>query len=255
MNAKPQPILRALVFAWLMVTFAGLPSNAAEAPDAAFDAANRLFEQGKYRDAATAYEIILESGQSSPALRYNLGNAWFKAGEIGRAIASYRRAVEIAPRDPDIAANLAFARAAVPGATPPKTSWFSRLVSRLTLNEWATGAGLALWLWMAVLVWRQRGEESGPIARRLTVASAVATALLAGLLLSAWLQQTSQRWVVVTADDAVLRHGPLDESPSLQTLHDGQELQVRDEKDGWLLVTGAARGQGWLKRDHVLAVR
>jgi uncharacterized protein YgiM (DUF1202 family) len=89
----------------------------------------------------------------------------------------------------------------------------------------------------------------------LTLAGGAATALLSGLLLSAWLQQTSTRWVVVTADDAMLRHGPLDESPSLQTLHDGQELQVRDEKDEWLLVTGAARGQGWIKRDHVLAVR
>ena len=58
----------------------------------AFDQANRLYEQGKYAEAASAYENLLHADSNSPALYFNLGNARFKAGQSGRAIAAYRQA-------------------------------------------------------------------------------------------------------------------------------------------------------------------
>ena len=57
-----------------------------------FSSANELYAKGKFADAATAYEKILQTGASSPALLLNAGNAEFKAGHLGRAIAAYRRA-------------------------------------------------------------------------------------------------------------------------------------------------------------------
>jgi tetratricopeptide (TPR) repeat protein len=233
----------------------GLLARAAEPPDTTFDAANRLFEQGKYLEAVAAFETILRSGRTSGALYYNLGNTYFRLGEVGRAIVAYRLAARIAPRDPDVAANLAFARAAVPGTAPPRQSWLARFTGRLTLDEWTIMTGVSLWLWMGILIWRQRITGVGPAGRRLAIGAAGLTVLLAGLLFAAWVQTDGYRSVAVIVDDAVLRHGPLEESPSLQTLHDGQELRALDEKDGWLLVTGAARGQGWIKRDQVLVVR
>ena len=46
--------------------------------------------------------------RQSPALLFNYGNAEFKAGHLGKAIAAYRRAELLAPRDAEIRANLAF---------------------------------------------------------------------------------------------------------------------------------------------------
>ncbi len=71
-----------------------------------FDAANKLYEEGKYADAANAYDKLLTNGTVSEAIYFNRGNAWFKAGQVGRAIASYRQARLLAPRDSALRANL-----------------------------------------------------------------------------------------------------------------------------------------------------
>src|SRR5204863_6861501 len=82
----------------------------AENAPSVFEAANRLYFEGKFSEAATTYGILEQSGEKSPALYFNWGNALFKSGQIGRAIAAYRQAEALAPRDPDIRANLQFAR-------------------------------------------------------------------------------------------------------------------------------------------------
>src|SRR5881396_3448439 len=123
----------------------------------AFEQANRLYEQGQFPEAAAAYQKIIVNGQVSPALYFNLGNALFKSGQIGRAILNYRLAEQLAPRDPDIRANLRFARNQVAGAGARPAGWWRRWTGQLTLNEWTTLAAAAVWLWFALLAivqWR-----------------------------------------------------------------------------------------------------
>ena len=60
-----------------------------EISGSAFESANKLYEEGKYSEAATAYARLLQTGETSPALYFNLGNAFFKSGQIGRAIAAF----------------------------------------------------------------------------------------------------------------------------------------------------------------------
>src|SRR5262249_37778685 len=144
---------RLCVFALILL---GFLSCRAESLASAFDSANRLYEQAKYSEAAAGYEKLLQSGQVSPALYFNLGNAWFKASQIGRAIVSYRRAQQMAPRDPDLRANLQFARNQIQGPTLAPSRWQAWLV-RLTLNEWTVVTAALAWLWLillALLQWR-----------------------------------------------------------------------------------------------------
>src|SRR4051812_37409734 len=72
---------------------------------AAFDSANKLYEQGKFSEAASAYQTMIQSGTASPAVYFNLGNAFFKSGQVGRAIAAFRDTENLTPRDPDVRAN------------------------------------------------------------------------------------------------------------------------------------------------------
>src|SRR5450631_2005333 len=59
-----------------------------------FSAANKLYAEGKFSDAAASYEKILQTGAISPALLFNYGNAEFKYGHLGLAIAAYQRAAQ-----------------------------------------------------------------------------------------------------------------------------------------------------------------
>ena len=105
------------LFALLLPLFASGDSSPAISisADARFDTANKLYAQSKFKEAATAYNQLIEEGSISPALYFNLGNAFFKSGQIGRAIGAYRQAEEMSPRDPDVRANLQFARNLVSG--------------------------------------------------------------------------------------------------------------------------------------------
>jgi tetratricopeptide (TPR) repeat protein len=221
---------------------------------AAFDAANRLYEQARYREAAAAYEALLAQGLASPALYFNLGNAWFKAGEAGRAILNYRLAERLAPRDPDIRANLRLTRELVHGQPPPSPPWWRRLSRRFTLNEWAGATGVALWLCFGALGLGELRADRRRLARR-WAAGFGAVALLAGAALwGQWLERRLRVEAVVVAKQAVVRYGPLEVSPELQKVEDGTELEVLDQKDGWLQVGGLARGTGWIRQSEVLLV-
>jgi len=217
----------------------------------AFDAANKLYEEGKFADAASAYEKLTQSGQASAALYFNLGNAFFKSGQIGRAIAAYRQAEQITPRDPDLRANLQFARNQTPSPTLVPGRW-QRWLGRLTLNEWTFLAAGVLWLWLlllAVLQWRPALKPT----LRWYLYSLAALGLLLSVCAFFTLRQTRfTRTAIVVAHDATVRFGPLPESPSAFTVHDGAELRVLDQKDEWLQVSAGPRRTGWLRRDQAL---
>ena len=223
-------------------------------PAAEFDAANKLYEQGKPAEAAQAFERLAQAGQTSGPLYFNLGNACFKAGQIGRAIAAYRQAELLAPRDPDARANLQFARKQVEGPTlaPRRSeSW----LGSLTVNEWTVLTAIGFWACFSLLAvgeWRSAWRR--PL-RRYAALCGAGTLVPAVLLLLA-LKTAAAPTAIVIAKEAVVRNGPLAESPSAFTVHDGAELRVLDTKDDWLQVTDGARRLGWLKRDAaVLAGR
>lgn len=245
--------LRALLLAFLCFSVSAPVIAAAGQNDPAlviFEEANRLYEQGKYEEAAAAYLKIVDSGVVSPAVYFNLGNAYFKSGQLGMAIVSYRRAQQLAPRDPDIRANLQFVRGTVGGGSAPTQPFWQRLATRLNLDEWAILTAGALWLFGGVQALRQLVQSAFFERRLVTIAPLLLLLLCVVGLGFAW-HLAAQPCAVVVKPDAVLHHGPLEESPSVQVLQDGQELIVVDEKDDWVQVEGAARGIGWLHKSDV----
>jgi len=223
----------------------------AEPSIAGFEAANKLYGQGKFADAAAAYEKLIQSGEVSAALYFNLGNAFFKAGQFGRAIAAYDQAGHLAPRDPDLRANLQFARNQIQGPTLAPSAW-QHWLATLSLNEWTLLAAFLVWLLFLVLAVRQwRPAWKRPL--RFTVLSLAVAAGLSCACLAASLGQTRLlRTAIVVTRDVGVRHGPLDESPTAFTVHDGAELRVLDQKDEWLQVSADPRRIGWLRRQEVV---
>jgi len=229
-------------------------SDLARADDvpSAFEQANKLYEQGKFTEAAAAYEKLIASERVSPALYFNCGNALFKSGRIGRAILNYRLAEQLAPRDPDIRANLRFARNQVSGADAPSPTWWRRWIGHLTLNEWTVLAAVAVWLWFGLLAlaqWRTALKKS---LGGYTATVGVAAAFLSVCLAVIGYDRFEVKSAIVVASEAVVRYGPLDESDRYYTVRDGAELTVLDAKGDWLEVIDRLRRTGWLRREQVL---
>jgi tetratricopeptide (TPR) repeat protein len=225
--------------------------QAASAPDA-LERPNQLYERGKFAEAAVAYEELIRSGSASPALFFNLGNAHFKAGHLGYALLNYHRAEELAPRDPDIRANLQFVRNSVPGANLRPASRWVRWLPRLTLNEAAFVAAIAFWVWLGLLTLRQLRPTTRRPLRAATVLAGLLTVILVAFTAANWHLRRAVLTAIVVVPEATVHHGPLDESPSAFSVRDGFELEATDTKGDWLQVTDAARRIGWLKQEHAV---
>ena len=79
------------------------------AQESMFEDGNRQYQDGDYESALSSYLQVLEAGFESGALYYNIGNCYFKLGDLGRSILFYERALAENPRDDDARANLELA--------------------------------------------------------------------------------------------------------------------------------------------------
>ncbi|MGZ4963732.1 MAG: BatD family protein [Limisphaerales bacterium] len=220
-----------------------------------FTQANRLYEQGKFTEAAAAYDNLIQVGVVSPALYFNAGNAWFKAGQVGHAIVDYRKAEQLAPRDPDIRANLQFARNHVANYIPalPGNRW-TRWMNHISVNEWTVAASVSLGLFFIVMA----TQQVWPTTRKTLKGPAIALGLLTACLALCFYfdyGNAQTKSGVITTSEAVVRRGPFDESQSAFTVRDGAELLVVDSKDNWLQVADAAHHTGWIRTNQLAVVR
>jgi tetratricopeptide (TPR) repeat protein len=232
----------------LALFFSASRCFAAGEADAPFDAANKLYAQNKFVEAAAAYEQLLASGPVSPVLYFNLGNAYFKAGQIGSAIAAYRQAEQLTPRDPDLRANLRFAQNRVTGPTLKPTAW-QRGLGTLSLREWTWLAVAGFWITFGLLIARQLKPALAATLKTWTWLSAAISVVLFVFVGLAWSQQQPGRVLIITAAEVTVRNSPFEEAPSSFTANDGAELRVLDQKDDWLQVTDDANRFGWVKRN------
>ena len=237
---------------WLFILLAVVCAGKILAADVAADfaAANKLYAEGKFSDAAAAYEKIIQTGAQSPALLFNAGNAEFKAGHLGKAIVAYRQAELLAPRDAELRANLAFVRNQVQGATLRESSW-QNWVGSLTLNEGALLTAVFFWALFALLALRQVKPALTPKLQpvtRLAAALAVFSGAILGLQAA---NHFNASVAVVTIADATARSGPFDDAQSAFTVRDGAELKVLDRHDDWVQVANNADKIGWLPAKQV----
>lgn len=70
--------------------------------------ADSAYLADNYRLAEELYVKALQAGGSSSILFYNLGNAYYRQGNLGKSIVNYERALKLDPTNADARANLDF---------------------------------------------------------------------------------------------------------------------------------------------------
>jgi len=215
-----------------------------------FSRANQLYARGEFAAAAAAYEQILHTGQASSALWFNCGNAEFKAGHLGQAIAAYRQAELLTPRDAELRANLAFVRTQVQGAVLRESRWHN-WVGGLTLNEGALLTAVFFWTLFGLLAARQLRPSLAPRLRGLTWLALVLTLSSGAVLALQTVNHFSASVAVVTGTEATARSGPWDDAQSAFTARDGAELRILDRHNDWVQVANGAGKIGWFSRQQV----
>ena len=251
MNPRRRPYQPRIRLGQALGLLAGvlLLAGSSPASEAQFEEANRLYETGRFAAAAALYRVAATNGVSDTLL-FNLGNAHFKAGQLGQAMAAYQRSLRLDPRNPETRANLRFAREQA-NTQPPPLSLRQRWMRRLSIGEWTALASGALTLLLLLLTARQlkpRAFAGKPLWIRFTTAGALAGTFL--LAMAAVDQFSDSRAFVITAK-AVVRNGPLEESPESFKAPDGTELRVHDRKGEFLEIETALGQKGWIHTSDV----
>jgi len=238
-----------------------LPARADSGAWAAlFAQANQRYEAGDFAGAAALYEQIVRAGGDDGRVYYNLGNAYFKAGQLGKAVLSYERARRLLPRDEDIQANLAFARSQVKGGPVLPNSgaaWeaIGRLHDGLRPDE---KAWLALGLYLlvvgcgliALFAWRWRRPAS--------IAAVVLGVLLLATLVSFGIgvyEQERVNHAIVVASQAAVYSGPGESYLLETTLGEGNAVVVEETRGAWCRLSLAGNLQGWAACGGLESVR
>lgn len=231
-------------------------------PTQAMRVANEKYEAGNYAEASAIYEAILDSGLLHSSVYYNLGNAYFKQGDLGRAILNYRRAQSLDPRDSDISVNLSIARAqTVDKLEAPTGGGLSNLVQLaeewLTLSE-AMLLALALWLLIGCLAVVMLLKPSLRRWGGLTI-GLLGIFLLTGVISMvnrSYREQDSPAAVIV-AESIDVTSGPGTSEQYLVefTLHAGAEVSLMESRAGWQRLSLPGDLQGWVPDAAVARVK
>jgi len=255
------PLLSTAGYGLLFLLIMGLIQGSAAAADPgsrerAFVRALELFDNAKapddYRAAARELQTIVDDGFENGAVYYNLGNAFYRAGDYGRAIVSYRKAKPYRPRDTYLEANLQQALAAAPGKlTPPATPWWNHV---LFWSDWLsfpakvrlTAVGMiaaAACVLLAVLF--RRGVLF------LLAAVLLTGCVLAGIDAGLNAPGRSRRAVIIA--ETIARKGTgKDYEPAFdQPLRDGAEFTILNETADWTLGHFEGIGDGWVRNEFV----
>jgi tetratricopeptide (TPR) repeat protein len=242
---------RAAMLAVLALALAGrVLASGAEGPGAVFIRANGLYGTEQYAQAAAAYEEILAGGVESGAVHFNLGNAYLKAGDVGRAVLGYERARRLVPGDPDVAANLEFARELARDVVEPSVvqRLLFPLADRVSTNGLALAALVAWWvLWVSLAVGVLLPAGAGS-ARSVAVVAGLGCALVATSGIYRWWTIERPTFAVVVArDDVSVRSEPTPSATALFVARPGTVVVVDRTREASSLVTSRDGRRGWLE--------
>lgn len=240
--------IRSLLLTLVLLACGG-SGFAATPTDAPFNAANALYDKGDFKGAQAIYEGLVQTGDWSANLFYNLGNAAFRQGDKAAAFLAYERALALEPGQPEAQANLRFLRDQT-GAKLPATPWYGRALTWPSPNAaaWiAAAAFFGLALSLLPKIWK------GEVATAAAVFCLLALAWSGAVL--AWAQSQGETWIV-TADRVTARTTPADSSPaSSAALPLGSHIRLLQERGAWLHVQLPDGSKGWINGDAAKPVR
>ncbi len=211
---------------------------------------NTLYEQGSYKDAISEYSKLLEQDMESGHLYYNMGNAYFKKGQLGEAILHYERAKRLIPRDSDLKSNYRFALSHIETDTAKiSVSWTDKifkLFGFLSLNELSALASCMLVLIVLLLIARLYIRMSRNTFSLLLTSFIV---MISFTVTSVFIRAAAiDKEAVIVSNSPEVKFEPFESATTHFTLHEGMKIYVIQSKQEWIKIKRSDGKTGWVKR-------
>jgi len=238
----------------LSSTILGLVMAASAFAQADFAKANEEFAQGHFKEAIAGYEALVRAGQWNANLFYDLGNAYFRTRDFGRAILNYERALALDNHHPEATANLQIARDEARALELQPTK-LERYLQFASVNQCAIAAAVAFWLGIFGIV-------ALIFARRRSAALLLLSilCLLVGGL-AVWAIHTldtgseGRGLAIVTGNDVQARLATADTANSVLALPPGSEIKILSTRGDWMYAALPNDLRGWIQTKNAEQVR
>jgi tetratricopeptide (TPR) repeat protein len=243
--------------AYSAVLFSGILSlviTTSAFAQADFAKANQDFAQGHFKEAITSYEALVHAGQWNANLFYDLGNAYFRTRDFGRAILNYERALALDNHHPEATANLQIARDEA-RALELRPTKLERCLQFASINQYTIAAAVALWLGIfgivAVIFARRRSAALISLSILFLLVCAIAV----------WAIHTldngseGRGLAIVTGNDVQARLATADTANSVLALPAGSEIKILSTRGDWMYAALPNDLRGWIQTKNAEPVR
>lgn len=235
----------------LILLFAAMRTLIAE-PGTQFAKANQEYTAGDFKAAIADYEELLRSGEDTSNLFYNLGNAYFRQKDFGRAILNYERALALDPRHPEAQANLRLVRDEARALELAPNRWEPWLTIADS-NEYAITAAIAFWIGAFAFTSFVLNK------RRSAFAFAILSLLVAAAAIFAVYElehgKNGRGLAVVIKDNTEARIATADTANRVLVLPAGSEIQIASRRGDWIYAALPNNLRGWMPATSAEPVR
>lgn len=206
-----------------------------------------------YAAAIQIYEALLKNGEAAEVY-YNLGNSYYKIGEIAKAVLNYERALLLNPGNSDIRANLEIARAKTIDKVEPVpevffVSWIKALINSMSVDAWATWGIISFILLIIALYFfifskQIMGKKIGFISGIIFLIITICSNLFASQQKD---ELVNRNEAIVMNPSVTVRSTPSEGGTSLFILHEGRKVNVKDNSmKEWKEISLEDGKVGWI---------
>ena len=226
-----------------------------------FEQGNALYNEGDYQEAIIKYESILDHGEHSAALYFNLANAHYKLSHIAPSIYYYEKALKLAPTDKEIKNNAAFAKNMTIDAigSAPEVG-LSRIMKSVTntfnFDIWAKIS--VAFILLFVLVFLSYYFAQSTIKKRLSFLASMTFLIISctSLALAFHKQDLDKkdRPAIVFVQESQVKNEPNLRSSEAFILHEGTKVQILDTVNNWKKIKLSDGKTGWISKEDIKAL-
>ncbi len=213
--------------------------------------ANRAYQNKQYEMAIDQYEAILAAEKVDAEVFFNLGNAYFKNEQNGKAIANYLKALQLNPEFKAAQDNLKFVQSKSDNGFDANkkwwiAKWFHAVVNVFSANVWAWMA-LGLSIATSFLFLKNRIKQKPRANNKLLVAVCL---LAFTFSIVAHQSKTIQNKAVVLQGNTFL-YDNAQKSKVKWNLTEGTVLNIKKTENTLLEVSLDNGIQGWVNIEDV----
>lgn len=217
-----------------------------------FEKGNSAYQEGNYESAIQQYEKILENGETSAELYYNLANAHYKLNHIAPSIFYFEKALQLDPADKDIQNNIEFARnMAIDDIENVEDRGLSQSLQNL-IATFSSGAWAGIAIFFSVLfvvLFLLYYYSRRPLVKRLFLGVAALSMVFCIAAVVFGFQQRAfvedNQYAIIFSEEADVRDEPNLRGDASFQLHEGTKAKILEDYQEWTRIELANGAQGW----------